>query len=198
LTNGKMYIGQTSVSIEKRFKEHISHSLTKNGKYKFHQALRKYGAENFTIEEVMWVEAFTKQELKQKLDYLEKYFIQRFDTKRNGYNSTDGGEGMSGSQMSIEWRNKISEALKGHPGALKGKHHSEESKKLMSRIRKGKHLSEETKQRLSEAHKGKVLTEECKDKLRKLNLGENNPFYGKKHSEETKAKMRLAKLKKRV
>lgn len=195
LPTGKLYFGQTSGTVAKRFKEHLQHSVTKCRKYKFHRAIRKYGEENFTVEEVMWVEAPTKKELKAKLDFLERHFIQRYDTKRSGYNSTDGGDGTIGLQRSAEWRRKISEKLKGHPGALKGKHHSEESKRLMSENRKGKRLSEETKLKLSKAHKGKVLTEEWKDKIRKSTLGKNNPFYGKKHTEKSRQIMAEKKLK---
>lgn len=194
LPNGKLYFGQTSGTVEKRFKEHLQHSVTKCRKYKFHRAIRKYGEDNFAIEEVMRVEAPTKKELKAKLDFLECHFIQRYDTKRNGYNSTDGGDGTIGLQRSVEWRRKISETLKGHPGALKGKHHSEESKRLMSEIRKGKRLSEETKFKLSKVHKGKKLSEECKNKIRKANLGKNNPFYGKKHTEKSRQIMAEKKL----
>jgi len=45
----------------------------------------------------------------------------------------------------------------------------------------GRIVSVETREKLSKAHKGKQI-------------GENNPFYGKKHSEETKMKMREAAL----
>lgn len=66
---------------------------------------------------------------------------------------------------------------------------------------KGKILSEETRQKISDAHTGKSFTEETKQKLSKANSGENNPmfgvhrfgsanpFYGKKHSAETKQKL---------
>lgn len=37
------------------------------------------------------------------------------------------------------------------------------------------------------------LTEETKKKLREMRLGDKNPFYGRKHSEETRIKMRLAR-----
>ena len=36
---------------------------------------------------------------------------------------------------------------------------------------------------------GYVCSEETKDKIKKLVSGENNPFYGKKHTEETRKKM---------
>ena len=42
----------------------------------------------------------------------------------------------------------------GKPGAMKDKHHSEETKRRMSESHKGKPKSEEHKRKLSEAHKG--------------------------------------------
>ncbi len=72
---------------------------------------------------------------------------------------------------------------------------SEETKKKMSESQKKiihKPLSEETKKKIAEAHAGKSLTEEHKQKIAESHMGENNHYYGKKHSEETKAKMREA------
>lgn len=64
-----------------------------------------------------------------------------------------------------------------------GKHHSEETKKIISEANKGrpgpnlgKHLSEETKEKLSE--KAKIRSQ-----------GEGNSMFGRTHSDETKLKM---------
>jgi group I intron endonuclease len=72
---------------------------------------------------------------------------------------------------------------------------SEETRKKMSEsAKKVIHgpLSEEHKQNLSQAHKGKALSEEHKQKIAESHMGEKNHYFGKKHSEETKAKMREA------
>lgn len=42
------------------------------------------------------------------------------------------------------------------------------------------------------------VSEETRQKLRESNSGENNPFYGKKHSKEAKQKMRETKLGRKV
>ena len=58
---------------------------------------------------------------------------------------------------------------------------------------KGKKLSEEARRKIAEAHKGKRHTEETKNKISAKKkgkyVGENNPMYGKHHSEESKKKM---------
>ena len=47
----------------------------------------------------------------------------------------------------------------------------------------------EYKQKLSESHKGEKFSEEHKQKISQANSGENNPMYGKHHSESTKQKI---------
>lgn len=46
-----------------------------------------------------------------------------------------------------------------------------------------------TKQRISDANKGKKRTEDFKKHLSEIMKGENNPFYGKHHTEETKRRI---------
>lgn len=70
LLTGKLYIGQTLRTIEKRWKRHIRDSK-KGSDHKFHRAIRKYGEENFLVEELLAVSAPTKKELKSQLDSLE-------------------------------------------------------------------------------------------------------------------------------
>lgn len=46
------------------------------------------------------------------------------------------------------------------------------------------------RKRISQKAKGRILSEEHKNKIREALEGERNPFYGKHHSEETKALLR--------
>lgn len=87
LVNDKEYIGQTSLSIQERFKQHI-HDANK-GYYNhrpLYNAFNKYGIENFIVEEL---EECNTEEINQK----EIEYINKFDTYSNGYNATLGGEG---------------------------------------------------------------------------------------------------------
>lgn len=53
LINGKEYIGQTKLSIEERFKEHLhSYRSRKFEKRPLYDAMDKYGIENFIIEKI--------------------------------------------------------------------------------------------------------------------------------------------------
>ena len=60
---------------------------------------------------------------------------------------------------------------------------------VMSKAMKGKHHSAETRKKISEGNKGKKRSEEAKKKMSDANKGENNPMYGKHHSTETLKKM---------
>lgn len=88
LINGKQYIGQ-SINIEKRIKEHFwKATCEKDVSYNsaIHQAIRKYGAENFD-----WcvVEECSIDEIDKK----EQEYIQYFNTLApNGYNISIGGQ----------------------------------------------------------------------------------------------------------
>lgn len=88
LINGHSYIGQ-SINIRKRFISHhlVDYKNPKNECYntKFYQALRKYGINNFSVQVL---ELCPQNELDQK----EIYYIGKYDTYNQGYNSTLGGQ----------------------------------------------------------------------------------------------------------
>lgn len=73
------------------------------------------------------------------------------------------------------------------------KHLSKEHKEKISQANKGRHLSIKHKIRISQANKGKKLNPEHIEVL-KQRVGENNPFYGKHHTEETIQKLRQINL----
>lgn len=80
--NNKKYIGITTRSLQKRFKEHCKAESVVG------RAIRKHKKENFIYYELE--RASTKQELFE----LEKYYIAKYKTFKNGYNSTIGGDGV--------------------------------------------------------------------------------------------------------
>ena len=161
--NGKKYVGQ-AVDSARRYKQHIATSYRDNGSRDyncpFHNAIRKYGIENFTFE--ILLDNLTKEEM----DYWEIYYIQFYDTLVNsgkGYNVAAGGNsgnkfaGKTPEEMEIIKR-KIGEKSKGRKANL------------------GKTLSEDTKKKISDSQK-----ERLKDKTK-------CSMYGKQHSKESKQK----------
>lgn len=90
-----------------------------------------------------------------------------------------------GKPLSAETRRKIGEAQKGERGNMYGRHHGDETRAKISKALKGRLLSEETKQKLRE-----VWTPERRQAQSDARSGEQNPMYGKHHSENTRLKMR--------
>ena len=83
--NDKIYIGQTSGTLEERFKQHKKKINSEDRKtYPLYNAMRKYGVEHFFI--VLLEETDNLQER-------EQYWIKYFDSYHNGYNATHGGDG---------------------------------------------------------------------------------------------------------
>lgn len=87
-TTGKVYIGQTVVPLQKRINQHNSSAYGSQYNYHFHNAIRKYGPEDF-VYEVIEDNIETIEQLQER----EKYWIAYYDSYHNGYNSTLGGEG---------------------------------------------------------------------------------------------------------
>lgn len=181
--NGKCYIGQTTIGINKRYNnsgkgiERIYKyykSCKDNTNYCNEHLLRafeKYGIENFELIENFDI-AFSKDELNVK----EKIYIKLFDCINNGYNYQEGG---SNGKMSQETREKMSKIKKG----------KKQPKELIEKRRlklMGHKVSDETKQKLREKALGRKRSE---DTIRKIK--ENHAFKGKKrpeHSEKMKGK----------
>ena len=83
--NGKIYIGKTEFSIEKRFKEHCQDAFRdRNEKRPLYAAMRKYGIEHFHIELI---------EETDNPEEREVFWIENKRSFKNGYNATIGGDG---------------------------------------------------------------------------------------------------------
>lgn len=88
LINKKVYIGQTTETIEYRFKRHMGYQKD-SFDTKFYRAIRKYGTENFVIEQID--SANNQEELNEK----EYYWINYYDAVNKGYN-TNNSKGKCG------------------------------------------------------------------------------------------------------
>ena len=86
IINDKKYIGQTIRKLSRRKKEHIWLSK-KESKFAFHQAINKYGEENFD-----WIILDTADN-QEELDEKECSWINHYDTYNlGGYNMAIGGQ----------------------------------------------------------------------------------------------------------
>lgn len=90
--SGKSYIGQTIQPEQKRWKAHINsaYNLT-DARYncKISRAIRKYGAENF--QTTILEDNIPDNLLNEK----EQYYISLYNTFKEGYNASAGGEGLA-------------------------------------------------------------------------------------------------------
>ena len=85
--NGKSYIGKTMKTIQERWSEHCAdYKRERCEKRPLYAAMNKYGIENFKIEQI---EECSDQDLSER----ECFWIEYYETFKNGYNATLGGDG---------------------------------------------------------------------------------------------------------
>lgn len=159
--NNKCYIGLTSRDFSVRLKEHLTLSNRNTCNTKFHLALRKYSIDLFSIE-ILEYDIATITEANSR----EIFYIDKFDSYRNGYNMTKGGFGRTDYYFSDSARQKMSKSK--HGTILSDSHKNNIRKSLQ-----GKPKSESHKQSLREANTGKTHTRTTKDKISKARLGLN-------------------------
>jgi len=127
-TTKKNYIGQYKKDDPKlRINRHWNDTVKRNSSCAIHQAMRKYGKEQFEV----FIEALceTQEELDKKEDELiTKYKSMIYE---NGYNMVRGGKGRA-------------------PNF----HHQEEHKKKMSEFMKNRIVSDETKDKIRQSRTG--------------------------------------------
>lgn len=138
------------------------------------QAIKKYGKNQFIRETLFTYETPEEAYLKE-VEIVDEEFVAREDT----YNLVVGGEGYAGGE------NHPFYGKRGKDAVNFGKHHLEESKTKISNSQIGHNVSDETKQKMSESHLGEKNYWYGK-------RGEDAPFYGNHHSEESKKKSRIS------
>lgn len=85
--NGKQYIGKTYKQVHERFNQHVFDSRRERNKgRKLYQAMNEFGVDNFCIQTIGQYE-------EKELEHKEMEYIYYYDTYRNGYNETLGGDG---------------------------------------------------------------------------------------------------------
>lgn len=149
--NGKFYVGRTIKSLQHRFRNHCYEALERNSKNYFHKAIRKYGKENFIVEQIEICDP-------NSIGEREMFWICELNPH---YNQTLGGDGgMLGFKHSEKTKSILSEKrmgkFTGDKNPFYGQHHTEETKQKLSEFRKGK--------RFSKGFTGKFHKEESKSK----------------------------------
>ena len=193
--NDKIYIGQTTGSLEKRWRAHCSGNAKT---MLISRAIQKHGKENFDIKMIDFCVSL------EVLNAAEAEYIESLNALHpNGYNLRPGG---NNSPLSEESKNKIREANTGkrasadaivkmsiaHFGRPKSEAHR--MKFIGNKNSLGVRHSEETRQKMRDAHKHRPpISESTRQKKRSRMLG-NKHGLGHRHSEEHKRKISLLQL----
>ena len=154
---GRVYIGQ-STDINRRWSQykHKYKHLDSNTS-KLFNSFKKYGFKSHIFE--------VKERCNiNELNNRERYWQEFYNVIEEGLNCKFVETDEKSGHFSEEIKKKISRANKGKPSPMKGKTHTEETKKKMSELAKnrkqilfgffGKH-TEESKKKMSDARKGK-------------------------------------------
>jgi len=179
LINGKVYIGQT-INFMHRVYQHRSDSNNiekRKGNSYFHNAMNQYGVDNFKFEIIEEID-------NSLLNEREQYWIKFYNSYTpNGYNLTLGGDGFKGHSrpQSEEEKNKRKEIM-------------------IEKYQNNPILVEECKKRTTDLWKDENYRNNVIEGLKNFHKnnpnffkGENNPFFGHKHTEETKNKLKKSK-----
>lgn len=129
----------------------------KNNTY-FTRSIKKYGWENFKHD--ILYDNLTEERAKQlEIKLIAEY---KSNQRKFGFNISSGGESAAGIKMSAR------------------------QKELIRKRNLGKSVSKETRKKLSEASKRVWQNPDHIALMRELNLGKNNPQYGKIRTDEEK------------
>ena len=158
--NGKYYVG-----VHKS--ENIQNDSYLGSGYILAKAIEKYGKESFT-REILFEFETPEEAFEKEREIVNEEFVKNDQT----YNIALGGHG-----------GKLTEI-----NPFFGKHHSEETKEILRQKSTGRIHSEESREKISNSmlEYYDSLSEEEWEELSKNVSGENNPFFGKTHSDETK------------
>jgi hypothetical protein len=179
---GRSYIGVSFKSAEARLTEHKKSARSGKGCKLVSRAWAKYGEPTLIVLAIV--------EDKDLFDTEKRAIIVYGTRSPNGYNQTDGGEGVIGYIYTDEDRAKIGAASKGRNPWNGGK------VGVQSSTRKGMPRTDEVKAKISAKLKGISLSEERKAAISKSLMG-NQHTLGRKQTNEQIAK-RTAKLKGKI
>lgn len=155
--NGKVYIGITTRTAERRFSEHKK-SAASGRPLAVNRAISKYGADSVLVETLVvapW----------SYLLALECQAIEAFGSKGDGgYNMTDGGDGVVGLAISDATREKLR-------SAQLGRKVSDEVRERMREASRRRVITDELREKFRLANLGRKRDRESIEKTRQAHIG---------------------------
>jgi len=161
VNNDKVYIGKTIHAMSRRRANHYQDARS-GSETNFHRALRKYKPTDFT-----W-EIIGKYNTKEEMDSSEIKYISEYNTFKNGYNMTEGGDGGShtlykkGTEGWNRIKHKLGKWKNGNPGATE-----EAIAKRIETFKNTTWVSGKAHSNYGHSHNKGIL------------IGDKNPMYGK-------------------
>lgn len=182
--NGKIYVGQTSLSIEKRFDKHIKCAESKVNRH-LYDSMNHYGYDNFIIEMI------EDNILKENIDERERFWISELHSRSpKGYNMTEGGGG--GYTLGSWDEDSRKELYKSQALSRTGSKRTEQQKQRMSESSKLRYQNKTKEEKEIIAAKISQTLKEKKispPEYTKWKKGQKGTFSGKNHREDSKKKM---------
>ena len=157
IINNKKYVGFTSEGHLKRFKNHLKEARH-GGNRLLCKAIRKHGKDNFSVE-LLEVVGSHKDAIRREQELIMEHKTFAGDEDGWGYNTTRGGEGSIGHEVSPELRAKL-KLMREDEGRWKGDKNPNYKNKLFNNsvhARRGVKISEEGKRKLREANSGRFV-----------------------------------------
>ncbi len=143
---GKKYVGQ-AIDFKKRMRQHRNRHKYKDSRQShLYNAVRKYGWKNF--KKTILEDGVDPKDLDER----ERFWIAKYDTYNNGYNSTRGGD--ENPMQTERTRAKLRKTLS-----------KPEQKEVKSKMIKGFHADPEWKANWLKSHAAAHRTPECRAKI---------------------------------
>lgn len=138
--NNKVYIGQTTKTVEERFKMHLN-AANSNAKKTLHlySAMNLYGKDKFYAVEI------DTAKNRKELNIKECYWINYYNSIKNGYNMIDGGNDENPMNSDI--------VKEKHDIKMRSREVRTKISETMSKLRTEQGFSEEHKQKIKETRK---------------------------------------------
>lgn len=184
---GKVYVGQTTESVQRRWQKHkaTARKLRRQNRPMgyFQKALLKYPSDVWHVHEQSVCSS------KNVMDYAERFYIRLYNANHRdfGYNLTPGGGGTVGREPRCkkhitqeQLRDDIVSGLEATEIAKKhGCHRAVVGRKI-------KHFWGKTLLQVRKELTGESRTERTRKAIATTLSNPNHPAYGRKHTEESK------------
>lgn len=170
--NGKVYVGMSASSVERRFREHCL-SARHGSEMVLHRAMRKHGEDKFSIA---LLEIATTRKLASKRE-IELIAELHSTDPTVGYNVSAGGTGV---RHTVLTKQKISDTKKGIPCPL-------EQRERISKTLAGRKQTDETRAKRALAMFGHRHSDQTRQKMSQAALGRKNSAEHVRNSVKSRA-----------